>query len=48
MCYGAIFVNHFARKKINLQQMAKLMTDVLSNGILTDSERERRLTIAHS
>ncbi len=42
MCYGAIFTHYFSKKKMNLESMAKIMSDIIANGILTDTERERR------
>ena len=40
--YGQIFINHFSKKKINLERMAKSISDVVCNGMFTESERKRR------
>jgi len=42
MVYGAIFINHFSRKRMNLERMAKAISDVVCNGIFTETERKRR------
>jgi len=40
--YGAIFTHHFSKKKMQLTTTAKLITDILINGIISDSQREAR------
>jgi AcrR family transcriptional regulator len=40
--YGQIFINHFSKKKINLERMAKSISDIVCNGMFTESERKRR------
>jgi AcrR family transcriptional regulator len=40
--YGQIFINHFSKKRINLERMAKSITDIVCDGILTETERKRR------
>jgi AcrR family transcriptional regulator len=40
--YGAIFTHHFSKKKMHLTATAKLIADILINGIISDSQREAR------
>jgi len=40
--YGQIFINHFSKKRINLERMAKSISDIVCVGIFTESERKRR------
>jgi AcrR family transcriptional regulator len=42
LVYGQIFINYFSKKRINLERMAKSISDIVCNGMFTESERKRR------
>ena len=42
LLYGAIFTHYFSKHERDLQSTAKIISDIVLNGILTDSEREDR------
>jgi AcrR family transcriptional regulator len=39
MCYGTIFISFFSNKKINSEETAKFLSDVLHLGVFTEKER---------
>ncbi len=42
LLYGAIFTHYFSKRERDLQSTAKIISDIVLNGILTDSEREKQ------
>jgi hypothetical protein len=38
--YGAIFTHYFSKEKMNLESTAKLIADIVLNGILRQPQRE--------
>jgi AcrR family transcriptional regulator len=41
LCYGAIFIQHFSKKHVDLEARAELMADIIQNGVLSEEERTR-------
>lgn len=44
LLYGAIFTQHFTRKKVSLEHQAEDILDLFFLGLLSDSERTRPMT----
>jgi AcrR family transcriptional regulator len=42
LLYGTILANHLTQRRISYQVQARTIVDVVFNGLLTDTERERR------